>query len=102
MARSSSSRPDDYDCLRLLAAPSSRTRGSEKKESTALRLNQPCPPYAMPSSISSFGRRLNGVHTAGNKSMKNSGAHTFCPQSLRATTHLLFCCDNTILILFGE
>src|ERR1700745_3022357 len=78
MARSSRSRPDDYDCLRLPATPSPRTRGAEKKESTGLHLNQPCPPYVTPSSISSLGGRLSGVRTAENKSLKNSGANKFC------------------------
>ena len=81
MAGSSSPCPDDNDCLRLPATSTPCIRGAEKKESTGLRLSQPCPPYVTPSSISSFGRRLNGVHTAGNKSMKNSGANTFCQSS---------------------
>src|ERR1700748_3331428 len=85
MARSSPSRPDDNDCLRLPATPSPRTRGAEKKESTGLHLNQPCPPYVTPSSISSLGGRLSGVRTAENKSLKNSGANTFCQSSARST-----------------
>src|SRR5215831_6419902 len=82
MAGSSSPRSDDNDCLRLPATSSPRTRGAEKKESTDLRLSQPCPPYVTPSSISSFGRRLNGVHTAENKSLKNTGANRFCQSSV--------------------
>jgi hypothetical protein len=81
MAGSSSPRLDDNDCLRLPATSSPRTRGAEKKESTDLRLSQPCPPYVTPSSISSFGRRLNGVHTAENKFLKNTGANRFCQSS---------------------
>src|SRR5271156_4215181 len=84
MARSASSRPDDYDCVRLLATPSPRTRGAEKKESTGLRLNQQCPPYVTPSSISSFGRRLSGVRTAENKSMKSRGTNRFCQSSAKS------------------
>jgi hypothetical protein len=87
MAGSSSPRPDDNDCLRLPATSAPCIRGAEKKESTGLRLSQPCPPYVTPSSISSFGRRLNGVHTAGNKSMKNSGANTFCQSSASLRWH---------------
>src|SRR6478609_3297410 len=87
MAGSSSPRPDDNDCLRLPATSSPRTREAEKKESTDLHLSQPCPPFVTPSPISSFGRRLNDVHTAGNKSMKNSGANTFCQSSARSCTH---------------
>src|SRR6516225_9425276 len=83
MARSSSPRPDDNDCLRLPATSSPRLRGAEKKESTGLRLSQPCPPYVTPSSISSFDRRLSGARIAGNKSLKNSGATTFCQSSAR-------------------
>src|SRR5579862_7767966 len=81
MAGSSSPRPDDYDCLRLPAASSPRTRGAEKKESTDLRLSQPCPPYVTPSSISSFGRSLSGAHTAESKSLKNIGTNRFCQSS---------------------
>src|SRR5215470_7747519 len=81
MAGSSSPRPDDNDCLRLPPTSSPRTRGAEKKESTDLRLSQPCPPYVTPSSISSFGRHLNGVDTAENKSLKNAGVNGFCQSS---------------------
>ncbi|MCG2629061.1 hypothetical protein L6654_20705, partial [Bradyrhizobium sp. WYCCWR 13023] len=52
-------------------------------ESTGLRLNQPCPPYVTPSSISSFGRRLSNAHIAESKSLKNSGQNTFCQSSAR-------------------
>src|SRR3954471_14132523 len=71
MAGPPSPRLDDNDCLRLPAASSPRIRGAEKKEATGLRLSQPCPPYVTPSSISSFGRRLNGARIAENKSLKN-------------------------------
>src|ERR1700761_2955522 len=81
MARSSSPRPDDNDRIRLPATSSPRIRGAEKKESTDLRLNQPCPPYVTPSSISSFDRRLSSAHIAESKSLKNSGANTFCQSS---------------------
>src|SRR5487761_680227 len=81
MARSSSPRPDDNDCLRLPATSSPRTRGAEKKESTDLRLSQPCPPYVTPSSISSFGRRLSSAHIAESKFLKNTGANRFCQSS---------------------
>src|SRR5215472_15636950 len=87
MAGSSSPRPDDNDRLRLPVTSSPRTRGAEKKESTDLRLSQPCPPYVTPSSISSFGRRLIGVHTAENKSLKNTGANRFCQSSARPCTY---------------
>src|ERR1700726_74148 len=93
MAGSSSPRPDDNDCLRLPATSAPCIRGAEKKESTGLRLSQRCPPYVTPSSISSFGRRLNGVHTAGNKSMKNSGANTFCQSSASTTLAESFCAE---------
>ncbi len=69
MAGPSSPRPNDNDCLCLPTASSPRTRGAEK-ESTDLRPSQRCPPYVTPSSISSFGRRLNGAHTAEDKSLK--------------------------------
>ena len=91
--RSSSPRPDDNDCLRLPATSSPRTRGAEKKESTDLRLSQPCPLYVTPSSISSFGRRLSSAHIAESKFLKNAGANRFsqssasypCPRSNQDT-----------------
>ncbi|MBB4373472.1 SRSO17 transposase [Bradyrhizobium sp. cir1] len=52
-----------------------------KKESTGLRLSQPCQPYVTPSSISSFGRRLSSAHIAESKSVKNSGENTICQSS---------------------
>src|SRR3954452_23715970 len=79
-------RLDDNDCLRLPAASSPRIRGAEKKEATGSRLGHPCPPYVTPSSISSFGRRLNGARIAENKSLKNTGANTFCQSSVRRST----------------
>ncbi|MGY4503925.1 hypothetical protein ACVWYH_007882 [Bradyrhizobium sp. GM24.11] len=60
-----------------------------KKESTGLRLSQPCPPYVTPSSISSFGRRLNGARIAENKSLKNSGANTFCQSSASSANNVV-------------
>src|ERR1700748_1273067 len=89
MARSSSPRPYDNDCLRLPATSSPRIRGAEKKESPGLRLNQRCPPYVTPSSISSFGRRLSSAHIAESKSLKNSGESTFCQSSARVRTQLI-------------
>jgi hypothetical protein len=58
----------------------SHTRGGRK------RINGPPPQPTMPvvrHAIvdSSFGRRLNGVHTAENKSLKNTGANRFCQSS---------------------
>ncbi|WP_208830779.1 hypothetical protein, partial [Bradyrhizobium neotropicale] len=53
----------------------------EKKESTGLRLSQPCQPYVTPSSISSFGRRLSSAHIAESKSVKSSGENTICQSS---------------------
>ena len=87
MARPSSPRPYDNDCLRLPATSSPRIRGAEKKESTDLRLNQPCPPYVTPSSISSFVRHLSSAHIAESKSLKNRGANTFCQSSARPCAH---------------
>src|ERR1043166_9557625 len=96
MAGASSPRPDDHDCLRLPAASSPRTRGAEKKESTALRLSQPCPPDVTQSSISSFGRRLNGVRTAENKSLKNNGANNFCQSSANKPPD---CCEPRSMLI---
>ncbi|WP_208821125.1 hypothetical protein, partial [Bradyrhizobium neotropicale] len=58
----------------------------EKKESTGLRLSQPCQPYVTPSSISSFGRRLSSAHIAESKSVKSSGENTICQSSARVRT----------------
>src|SRR3954451_14629130 len=88
MARSSSPRPYDNDCLRLPATSSPRKRGAKKKESTGLRLNRLCPPYVTPSSISSFGRRPSSAHIAESKSLKNSGEHTFCQSSASCPSQL--------------
>src|SRR3954452_22372967 len=89
MARSSSPRPYDNDCLRLPATSSPRKRGAKKKESTGLRLNRLCPPYVTPSSISSFGRRPSSAHIAESKSLKNSGENTFCQSSASRPSHWL-------------
>src|SRR3954447_23530943 len=86
MARSSSPRPYDNDCLRLPATSSPRKRGAKKKESTGLRLNRLCSPYVTPSPISSFGRRPSSAHIAESESLKNSGENTFCQSS--ASTHM--------------
>src|SRR5271165_5126505 len=106
MAGSSSPHPDDNARLRLPAASSPRTRGAEKKESTGLRLSQLCPPYGKPSSTSSFGRPLNGARIAENKSLKNTGANTFCQSSARPHTHKGFRfageCDSNSLKDFGH
>src|SRR4029077_6223426 len=71
MARSSSSRADDHDRLRLLATPSPRTSGAEKKESTDLRLSQACQRCATPSSISYCDRHLSDAHTAEDEAVKS-------------------------------
>src|ERR1700756_3102076 len=71
MARSSSSRADDHDRLRLLATPSPRTSGAEKKESTDRRLSQACQRCATPSSISYFDRHLSDAHTAEDEAVKS-------------------------------
>ena len=64
MARSSSSRADDNDCLRLPATSSPHTSEAEKKNQRAAASANACQPSVTPSSISSFGRRLSGVRTA--------------------------------------
>src|ERR1700746_3814074 len=71
MARSSSSRADDHDRLRLLATPSPRTSGAEKKESTDLRLSPACQRRATPSSMSYFARHLSGAPTAEAEAVKS-------------------------------
>src|ERR1700746_2950912 len=84
MARSSSSRADDHDRLRLLATPSPRTGGAEKKESTDLRLSRACQRYAKPSSISFFDRHHNNAHTAEDESVK-SRSKSICQSSASTT-----------------
>src|ERR1700730_7082292 len=54
LARASPSRAYDNDRLRLPPAPPSRNSEAEKKESTARRLSQLCPPCATQSSNSSL------------------------------------------------
>src|SRR5258706_12864338 len=75
LARASPSRPNDDDCLRLLAAPPHRQSGTEKKESTDRHLSQACRPYATPSSNSSFDRRRSDARTAENKSANSNGVN---------------------------
>ena len=82
MARSSSPRPDDNDCLRLPTTSSPRTGGAEKKESTDLGLSQVCRQYAKPSSISFFDRHHKNAHTAEDESVK-SHSKSICQRSAR-------------------
>ena len=73
LARSSSSRPDDDDRLRFPPASPSRQSGAGKKESTGRLLNQPCPPCAAPSSLTSCARRQRDVLIAENQSQRSNG-----------------------------
>src|SRR5271165_3528747 len=57
LARASPARAYDNDRLRLPPAPPSRNSEAEKKESTARRLSQLCPPCATQSSNSSLDCR---------------------------------------------
>src|SRR6185312_10402845 len=57
LARPSPSCTDDDDRLRLPATSPPRNGKAEKKESTAPRLSQLCPPCATPSSNSSLDYR---------------------------------------------
>src|SRR5262249_39658443 len=66
MARPPPSCSHDDDCLRLPAASPPGSNGAEKKEATAHRLNQPCPPCATPSSNSSLAYRRNGARIVEN------------------------------------
>lgn len=45
-----------------------------RKKATGLRLNQQCPPYVTPSSISSFGRSLSSAHIAERNTFYQSSA----------------------------
>src|ERR1700745_1466083 len=92
MARSSSSRADDHDPLRLLATPPPRTSGAEKKESTAPRLSQACQRCATPSSISYFDRHLSDAHTAEDEAVKsrsNKSAKVVLNRRLKMTAAIV-------------
>src|SRR5262245_66339616 len=61
LARSASSRADDDDRLRLPPASPACNGKAGKKESTGRRPNRPYPPYAKPSSNSSFDQGHSDV-----------------------------------------
>jgi hypothetical protein len=75
LARPSSSRTHDNDRLRVPPASPTRTSGAEKKESTGLRLNRACRPYAKPSSNSSFDHDRGDARIAEDKSVKSSSVN---------------------------
>src|SRR5881397_4145784 len=75
LARPSSSRAHDNDRLRLPPASPTRASGAEKKESTGLRLNRACRPYAKPSSHSSFDHDRSRARIAEDKSAKSSSVN---------------------------
>src|SRR5262245_9784150 len=61
---SSCAHDNDRICLPPISPPQNSKAG--KKESTARHLNQPCPPYARPSSTSSPAHHRNDARTAVN------------------------------------
>src|SRR5258708_14564586 len=73
LERTSPSRVDDNDCLRIPPTSPPHKSGAGKKESTVRRLNPRCQPSATPSSISSFDQALDGVRTAKSGSARKSG-----------------------------
>src|SRR4029077_2860189 len=66
LARPSPSRAHDHDRLRLPPVSPPRNRREEKKESTARRPSQLCPPYVTPFSRSWLDHPHSDVHTAEN------------------------------------
>src|SRR4029077_18736335 len=111
LARAPSSCPHDHDRLRIPPTPSSRTSGTEKKESTAHRLNRASRPCATPSSNSSFDHDLSDVPTAEDKSAKSNGVNKSakvvlgrvlinpeCPLTWRCPHYPRYCCKS----LFGR
>src|SRR5213078_4097586 len=66
MARPSPSCAHDDDRLRLSPASPPSSNSAEKKESTAPRLSQPCPPCATPSSNSSLDYRRSDARIVEN------------------------------------
>lgn len=71
-----------------------------KKESTDLRLSQPCPPCVTPSSISVLRPPPQHVHTAENKSLKKTGENGFCQSSASFQCELLSLAR--FMVLFGD
>jgi anti-sigma B factor antagonist len=66
LAGSASSHADDDDRLRLPPASPACNSKTGKKESTGRRFNRHCPPYAKPSSNSSFAYHRNDARAAEN------------------------------------
>src|ERR1700680_1435225 len=73
LARASPSRAYDNDRLRLPPAPPSRNSEAEKKESTARRLSQLCPPCATQSSNSSLDCRRSDARIVENGCAPSGG-----------------------------
>src|SRR5260221_11888272 len=73
MARPSPSCAHDDDRLRLPPPSPSRSNSAEKKESTAPRLSQLCPPCATPSSNSSLDYRRSDARIVKNGFAASSG-----------------------------
>ena len=67
-----------------------KTARREKKESPGRRRNQPCQPYATPSSSSSLGHHPSDAHTAENGSAANNVV------SKSAKVVLVFCPGNSL------
>src|SRR5258708_35195362 len=73
LARPSSSRAHDNDCLRLPPASPPHKSEAGKKEPTDHHLNQHCQQCATPSSSSSSDQILSGVRIAACASAPDSG-----------------------------
>src|SRR3954470_23158102 len=73
LARPSPSRAHDDDRIRLPPVSPPRNRKAEKKESTAHRPSQLCPPFVTPFSRSWPDQLRSDVHTAENGYATNGG-----------------------------
>src|ERR1700730_8267087 len=102
LARASPSRAYDNDRLRLPPAPPSRNSEAEKKESTARRLSQLCPPCATQSSNSSLDCRRSDARIVENGCAPSGGVSKSAKVVLVDLP--IICCgaSSTPIDCFGE
>src|SRR5262245_48097456 len=105
VARPSPSCAHDDDRLRLPAPSPSRSNSAEKKESTAPRLSQLCPPYVTPSSSSSLEYHRSDARIVENGFAAGSGMSNSAKVGLALLWQILsgtgfpnqFFCDSWVV-----
>src|SRR5215510_13180620 len=91
MARPSPSCAHDDDRLHFSPASPPSSNSAEKKESTAPRLSQPCPPCATPSSNSSLDYRHSDARIVENGFAASSGVSNSAKVVLVLLCHKFGC-----------